>query len=65
MSQQEVECALHIEQIVHQLVILITLLQLFVSCQSADGNEPHVKESTLLCIGVHLAPWETEKIEEK
>lgn len=45
MSQQEVECTLHIEQIVHQPCHLNNVAELLVSCQSADGNEPHVKQS--------------------
>lgn len=45
MSQQEVECALHIEKIVREACHLNNIAELLVSWQSADGNELHVKES--------------------
>lgn len=50
MSQQEVECALHIEQIVREACHLNNVAELLVSCQSADGNEPHVKESDYMSL---------------
>lgn len=50
VSQQEVECALHIEQIVLKPCHLNNIAELLVSCQTADGNEPHVKESSYMTL---------------
>lgn len=59
VSQQEVECALHIEQIVHQACHLNNVAELLVVWQSADKNEHHVKESG--CMTVWECIWLLEK----